>query len=483
MSILTDRLNYYIDKRKERVSELARRCGMDRATLHQYLSDRRPLKNRAHLEALMTELHLTPNERTDVEEAFEIYVVGERTYHRRRKMEEILSSLPFIENEQEATPTARDIQLLKDNEIPGILVGELEINRFLNRLFQDATKREKDIFLLTQPDDNALTESLILLRRFSKTARVVHLICMESDCGPDGCRNLTLLQEALRCSISIRNYEPRYFYGKETEHYGIMNLLPHLVLTDRLAVQRSADRKTALIHRNAEVIGYFMETFQTISRRSRPLMLGLDFLSQQPVQWGLTNMKQLLKSYHIEMCFGLCSVHYWDREMVHKYINPALPGSEVLAEQYADYFPAVLEAKKKYQTSLLTNAFGVEEFIRTGIIREYPPIFFCKPVEPEDRKILVGKVIQAIHEGWYHLHIAPQDKFPLTYRWELCAYQTNNFLLQYSSVDQFLVFQIDEPDILNAAWDYVTNLLSHPDILSEEQSAAFLRDLADRYLP
>ena len=48
MSILTDRLNYFIDKRKERVSELARRSGIDRATLHQYLSDRRSLKNRAH---------------------------------------------------------------------------------------------------------------------------------------------------------------------------------------------------------------------------------------------------------------------------------------------------------------------------------------------------------------------------------------------------------------------------------------------------
>ena len=47
----------------------------------------------------------------------------------------------------------------------------------------------------------------------------------------------------LRYGVGIYRYEPRYFYGKISEHYGSMNVFPYLVVTEHYAFQISTDRK------------------------------------------------------------------------------------------------------------------------------------------------------------------------------------------------------------------------------------------------
>ena len=103
-----------------------------------------------------------------------------------------------------------------------------------------------EIRLLTQPDNDLLMESLLLLCDDNVQTRVTQIICLEVNGGRDGCRNLENIRRILRYGIGIRRYEPRYYYGSPTEHYGIMNVMPYLVVTDRYAVQISSD--LSLIH-------------------------------------------------------------------------------------------------------------------------------------------------------------------------------------------------------------------------------------------
>ena len=93
MSVLSEKLSYFVEQRGRNMAELAKRCGIERSTLYQYLRGRRPLQNRGQLEAVMSELHLTPDERAEVWEAYEITRIGVRNYNRRCKVREILDSL------------------------------------------------------------------------------------------------------------------------------------------------------------------------------------------------------------------------------------------------------------------------------------------------------------------------------------------------------------------------------------------------------
>lgn len=84
MSVLSEKLKYFIDQKGLSIADLARSSGIERSTLYQYIKDRRPLQNRVQLESIMADLHLTPDERADVLEAYEITRIGMKNYNRRR---------------------------------------------------------------------------------------------------------------------------------------------------------------------------------------------------------------------------------------------------------------------------------------------------------------------------------------------------------------------------------------------------------------
>src|SRR5699024_10504108 len=104
MSILSERLKYFVEQKGYSIADLAGRSGIERATLYQYLKGSRPLKNHVHLETLMAELQLTPDERQEVLEAYEITQIGQVQYNRRCKVMEILNSLLTIEEKTSVVP-------------------------------------------------------------------------------------------------------------------------------------------------------------------------------------------------------------------------------------------------------------------------------------------------------------------------------------------------------------------------------------------
>ena len=117
MSVLSEKLSYFTEQKDQNIADLAKRSGIERSTLYQYLKGKRPLQNRAQLEALMSELHLTPDERTEVMEAYELARVGVKIYNRRRKVREILGSLLTVESGSfEETGTEPDSYFCIENQ-------------------------------------------------------------------------------------------------------------------------------------------------------------------------------------------------------------------------------------------------------------------------------------------------------------------------------------------------------------------------------
>ena len=112
------------------------------------------------------------------------------------------------------------------------------MNRVVNQVVRKAAAQGETLKLLAQPDYSLLMESLLLAEGPAQ-ARVIHIICLEADSGQDGCRNLENVRRILRYGVGIRRYEPRYYYGKAMEHYGVMNVMPYLIVTPPL---RHSDR-------------------------------------------------------------------------------------------------------------------------------------------------------------------------------------------------------------------------------------------------
>lgn len=482
MSVLSQKLCYFLEQRGLNVAELSRRCQIERSTLYQYLKGKRPLQNTAQLGAIMSELHLTPDERAEIMKAYEITQIGLRNYNRRCKVREILNSLLTIvegtaappENEHEA-----DLTPLEDH---GLICGELDVNRTIHKVVRDTVAHGGELKLLAQPDYAVLMESLTLMGSESMNTKVTQVICMEADSGQDGCSNLENVYRILRYGVGIYHYEPRYYYGKASEHFGIMNVMPYLMVTEHYALQISSDRKAAILHSEPELVAYFGNVFERICKQSEPLIVSMDGFRGQQAQWALQYAKTMDFSHTIEVCSGLCSVQFWDERLIRTYMNPGLPGYEAIVQDYTAYTSALYEAKRRGEITVLMNASFAEEFIKTGIFREYPEVFFAKPVSQRDRRELVERILAAMDEGWYHIRMISAEDFPLSYRWELVIQRGLSLIFQYSFYNQFRVFQFLESDIMDAVYDFLEHLASAQNVLGDEQSVALLRKWEKEHL-
>ena len=417
-------------------------------------------------------------------EAWEISQIGMKRYLRRKKVKEIISSLLTLED-MEMLPQPGSPGYSTGREIPeesGFICGELEVNRIVRAILYDAVDNGGDLSLLVQPGYGFLMENLMMVDRKRQDMKVTHIICLEKDSGEDGCANLDTIQKILRYGVGIRKYEPRYYYGSSEDHYGIMSVIPCLVLTDRYAIFLSPDRNAAYLHREPDMVSYLQKEFARMVRETRPLMTSIDGIRDNCSQWSRSFVKICDFPHAYEMSSGLCSVQFWDGYLIRKYINKEIPEYEQLAGEYAEYAGMLYEVKKKGQVTVLMNRGFVEEFIKSGVFREYPEIFFSMPVSPDDRRLLVGRILEAVREGWYHIRMVPGEEFCLGYRWEILVYPGSQLVLQYPVRDQFRVFRFEEPGIIEAMYDYLENLAGRDNVLDDSQSCELLERWMEQYL-
>ena len=482
MSVLSDRLTYFVNQKGLNIAELARRSRIERSTLYQYLKGRRPLQNRAKLEAIMAELHLTPDEREEVLEAYEITQIGIWNYNRRRKVREILESLLTAEEGSFAMPRIEQETAPTDTEAHCLLYGELEVNRAVSQIIRKTVAQGGELKLLVQPDYDLMMESLMLAGGGAADTKVTQIICLEADSGQDGCSNLESIRRLLRCSVGIRRYEPHYYYGKPQEHFGSMNVLPCLAVTEQYAIQISSDRKAAILHHDSETVEYLGALFDRMCQRSHPLMSSMDGFGGEQAMWGLEYLKNTDFSNVIGMCSGLCCIHFWDESLIRKYMSPDIPERERIIKDYTVYTAGLYHRKRQGQSTEIMNRSFVEEFIKTGVFREYPAAFFAEPVSREDRRELVNRVLKAVDEGWYHIRMVPAEEFPLNYHWEIVAHQGSGLFFQYVYQNQFRVFRFEERDILEAVYDFLESVAVGGHVLGESQSVELLREWTEKYL-
>ena len=184
MSVLSEKLSYFVRQRQENIAELSKKSGIERSTLYQYLRGKRPLQNRAHLDSLMSQLHLTPDERMSVLEAYEVEQVGVRSFKRRCKVKEIFNSLLTIDDgTYMQLQTVPCIAESGDRVSHRLVHGELDVNRAIHGVVQDAVACGGELKLLAQPDYSVLMESLTIIGNQAANTKVTQVICMESDSG------------------------------------------------------------------------------------------------------------------------------------------------------------------------------------------------------------------------------------------------------------------------------------------------------------
>lgn len=480
MSQLSEQLNIYLERSHFTVAQLSKACSIERSTLFQYLHGKRALKNPAHLSQIMNCLYMSPSEKAELVQMFQIEQIGYDLYRRRMKMDLFIRSLPALSETPHSAFHLSPEQISQNFLFrPGAIRNKLELSQTLYALLYAAKCDTSPVQVIMQPSESSVLNILQMPVFSDAEMDITHIICIESVSRQQAVYNIDRIQAMLRFLITLKHYRPMYYYGHISEHFGPTNVLPNLFVTKHGVLEISVQENTAVLHTDASVIALFQDIFSQVEKECQPF---------GNVYSGLMNQTSLYEDYFeretfedsIELCSGLCTIQFWTKDLIETYINHQLPDIHRLVDQFAEYCSGIYQKKRLGNITILLNPASVLDFLRSGIFQEYPQMFFSGPLTKEDRRIILNRVLTACREGWYHIRFIDENYFPLDCKWELCAHHTSS-IIQHFYLDSFPTLVIREHGFVETLYDYFDSLLQSEHTKSEEESIHMLEKWMNTY--
>lgn len=462
------------------MAALAKSCHIDRSTMFQYVHGKRPLKNQEHLERIMNRISLTLPERKEWMEVFEIEKIGYERFFRRRKVEQFIRTLPSMSQKQDDMVWKLWREGEKDGLHSGYIGNHLELSQILFRLLCIAHEQGEPVNILMQPQKASLLDVLMHPAFIQSNIRVSHIVCLDNLKNDSSGENIDRFHMLIRYFMLLEQYQPVYFYGNTKERFGLSNPFPYFISTKNWVLQIASDESMGILHTDVKTAEGFQKLFLRISDCCQPLGAVFAGLGRE-INWYESYVNSEMFQNAIELCTGLCSTQFWDTALINTYLNPQLPGAAKLREMLSAYCRKLYESKREGQVRILLNPVYVQEFMQTGWFKEYPKVFFARPLGREDRRIILERVLEACEEGWYQICFLEESQFPLQCRWELCA-NSEVVTIQYFHQEQFRTLFIQECGFVEDVYGYMESLWKSEGSVSGKEAVQQLRDWMGQYL-
>lgn len=474
MSVLSDLLTALLQEKKLSLGQLSQGCAFDRATLYHYFSGKRPLKNRAHLDTICSAMHLTPKERSRIEEAYQITCLGQNVYWRRKKMQELLQSLDSIHDE--LPPQTLPLPALPKSA--GLLHGNLDISRTVSAIISRAYRLGQPVDILLQPEHMELLEMLRFVGSTPSETVLRHIICLESDASNGQIHNIKLTRRILQYGMATQNYTPLYYYGNSAERFNASALFPGLIVTPDVALQLTWDNKSAILHTDPDIIDFFQSRFSEIAEQCKPILFCCNN-AQDSLILSVEVPNRFCSGRMFSMGGGLCSGMFLTEEMIRTYLNPQLPDYETIVNFATKAAADALSYKKSCHAQHLISTEAVESFLQTGYLPEFPQIYWRTPLSKKHRRYFLQKNLEACREGWYRIRLCHRGHAIPGPQWSIGFWQGEALLLQHCVNDRSRTFLLQEPGLLAAAADYFESILDSDVLYSEAETMAQLQHWID----
>ena len=161
-----------------------------------------------------------------------------------------------------------------------------------------------------------------------------------------------------------------------------------------------------------------------------------------------------------------CFTPFITLELMEKCIKKGIPERELLISSFHSYIQEMLHDNKYKPVSYIFSYDGVEHFLKTGQIAEYPPQVYV-PLEMPDRILIVKQLLQACRTHSYRMlknNVGNMDNELF-----LCVNHQKGYLMFATPFNQSLVYlDIEEPGLLFTFLDFCENLDSSMFYTKEE---------------
>lgn len=410
-TVFSKHLKKYLKEHEITVAELATEVGMDRVNVYRYVEGRRFPDDVEIVEKILDALRMRSAERQTILEEYERVKLGDQMVDSHKYVEDLMSDLRGIseKNRIDVQTWRQFVQMPLENQVH-CLTSKKEIEMCAAALFDAIAKNTEEnfeVYLLMQPTYQVLQE--LMISSFRDTdVKIEQIICLEQN-PQKNYRNLEAFRQLLPTCFTNMDYNVRYYYSVLTEHINEMSWMPNMILADCGVLQFDYAMKNGVFVGNKEYVLSLKKQYTYFQESSVPFLIkteGLD-CTQQLYSAMLEDFKspigkddKTVNTLFVQPCLGMCV----SSDMYENYLYPS-PIKEMftlgMAATRGDW-NGVEHLHSGQNLPLKTvNYFqlkGLNDFLETGRIREFPSAFYS-PLAEQDRKMCVKRMFKLLEEG------------------------------------------------------------------------------------
>lgn len=479
MSEFSNLLTRLINQKDIKVYSMVKYCELDRSTMYKIMNGKRRPPSEDVLHKMADYMHLTPSERQAFREAYDMTVLGEDVYRRRKNMEDFILNFPSVLNIPKFT-LPHEISASTLNEwrrnIPSCaaLSTQLELEHTLFHIIRaESHKASGKIGLFLQPDYDFIFGMLTGQLSSCTHLHIEHLFCLSKSGKaslPQEADNLQYLKKLIPIYASDLDYHPHYFYDDVHSHYYNYNLFPCLILTQDYAIACASDYSSGILYHDAKILTMIWDYFHSCLSKSPSLFHVIDSVLDECEFLGEMAWNQST-SYIVQS--EPCLIPYITQKMLEDAIYPGFPERSAMLDRIWEYIVKSKSHIPNKNMHFYHTRYGIREFAKTGRISEIPSTFY-RPLTPEERKYLLTQLASHCHDCNYHLLKHPLDSIPKNIH--ICVNEFSGYLLFTNAQNEHTYLIIQEPGLLSDFFDY-TESLAEKHLETAEETEAFLREI------
>lgn len=475
MSEFSERCRQLLINSGSNVYQMAKYSSLDKTSIQRMVTGKR-LPSLDFVKKFCSYLRISPIEKKELLELYEIEKVGKSEYMSRCYIKSLIENISFLdEDDTENISFSETLEYCEtfppmpnvESKILFVLQSELKNDKNPEILFNLPTSYRYIFFILKG-----------LFAEFEGEASVKHLITLNKNplntIYP--CQNLEALSNILPLSEILKNvYLPYYLYNNLTLGDEKMLIMPYYIITSKYLPTISSDFKTVSLHDSDTVIRVYRKEFYRIFNMAQPLIKYADntfkiinHLQENYIEYGLPS-----HTLEFHPCLFFMDTSFALSKESFKQIPHADEHIAALQEMYKVVSASTPPKKNRGTTISFFSEQGLEMFCQTGkCFGQYKNLEMG--FSPEERKVMLKSYFRNRDaEAFIPYILKPSFHTPTYLNIELHESHTVT-IFSLKENFQFSFIQINESSICNAFFSFFTYLAESDYVYTAKESENIL---------
>ena len=470
MSIFGEHLRTLIDSNKINIYSFAKSVGLERTAMHKIMSGGR-IPSQEYATKLIDALPLSPSERQNLLESYNISKIGEFRYRQRTQVKNLIESIAYIENGIKTSNNSSAASIPTLSETNFAATGHFAVNNLVKGVIEEAAENKncQELDFVIPENYQFFYNELLAAYLLCPSLRIRHIIAFTKkvDFPESSNSNLTLLSHVLPFAFAPGFAYFPYYYFRNSPDTELTQSMPYFILTSskKLVLIDSDFSKAALIC-DSDIVELYRNNYTVMLQQGKPLIKRFDSVFEVLGHYRSINHHADAPTHWVEPepCIGPLVTD----EIINKYIKHDLPHRAELITMVCMHYGILRENQLRNLNICTTN--GLSQMVRTGYIYNAPSELM-NPISRETMKELLITLRNRIEGKKVKVLFTNPSKFVLPSKTLLSVNRITglNFIMHSSGTD-LRAFFLSEDSINEAFVDFVESLEDAGLVYNENES-------------